>query len=195
MELRDESTNHTLFVCWLTMLGRNVTRYATSQLYLQLEMCGGLRSFSAVSQPEIRRPLPCNAMALSADTPRLFSSKPSRKQGGKHNSMPLMNQKLVQVLLRKGSVQASELEVRLIVDKDGGASAESGVVSLVQAMEKSSELGVDLIGISLEQSPPVIKAQDYAKMAYKTEKKANKKGASGRAKPTKEFKFGVSPHK
>jgi len=95
--------------------------------------------------------------------------------------------------LKKTSKPASSIDVRLVVETEsrGDVSTETKIVTLIEAIEQSSKLGLDLIGVSIEQSPPVIRAQDYAKMAYRASKRASKNEASKKKKPTKEIKFGA----
>jgi translation initiation factor IF-3 len=97
----------------------------------------------------------------------------------------MMNEHLITSLMRRYDASAGALHVRLVVDEGPGQASSIEVVSLLQAMETARDLDVDLIGINLEQNPPVVKAQDYTKLAYKAVSKKQK--ASGKA--TKEFTF------
>lgn len=100
-----------------------------------------------------------------------------------------MNEKLIQVLMRRYDAPAAELQVRLVVDEGPARPSSIDIVSLLKAMETARDLEVDLIGINLQQDPPVVKAQDYSKLAYKA---SSKKQTKSDKKPTKEFKFRVS---
>ena len=126
-------------------------------------------------------------LPLYADT-RYFSSKPRRNQ---KNDGFLMNEQLIQVLMRRYDAAAGNLHVRLVIDEGPTQPSSIEVVSLLQAMETARDLDVDLIGINLNQNPPVVKAQDYTKLAYKAASKKQTKGANGSKKPMKEFKFRV----
>jgi translation initiation factor IF-3 len=115
---------------------------------------------------------------------RFFSSRPP-KRDKKAGGPVMMNEHLIQTLMRRYDASAGTLHVRLVVDEGPGQASSIEVVSLLQAMETARDLDVDLIGINLEQDPPVIKAQDYTKLAYKAVSKKQK--VSGKA--TKEFTF------
>ncbi len=58
-------------------------------------------------------------------------------------------------------------ELRCVVD--GGEAM--GIVSTNEAMEKANELGLDLVLISPDATPPVAKIMDYGKFKYQEEKK------------------------
>jgi translation initiation factor IF-3 len=85
--------------------------------------------------------------------------------------------------MKRYDVSAGELYVRLVVDEGPSNPSSSEVVSLLKAMETARDLDVDLIGINLEQDPPVVKAQEYTKLAYRTLSKKQKSSS----KATKEF--------
>ena len=72
------------------------------------------------------------------------------------------------------------------------------LVSLSQAISISTEIGVDLIGINLQQTIPVIRAIDYSKFLYEQSSKTSKgkKKHNKPTKPNKEFTFraGIDPH-
>lgn len=75
-------------------------------------------------------------------------------------------------------------EVQLIDEKGENV----GVVSTSQALRMAQEVGLDLVEVSTNVTPPVCKIMDYAKYMYLQNKKSrsNKKG---KAKETKEFRF------
>lgn len=100
-----------------------------------------------------------------------------------------MNEDLIQVLIRRYDAAAADLMVRLVIDEGLKQPSSIDVVPLRQAMETALDLDVDLIGINLNQDPPVLKAQDYTKLAYRA---SAKKQTKRDKKPTKEFKFRVS---
>jgi translation initiation factor IF-3 len=58
-------------------------------------------------------------------------------------------------------------EVRLI-DENGG---QAGVVSLRDALERATDVGLDLVEVSPEAVPPVCKLIDYGKFKYQQSKK------------------------
>jgi translation initiation factor IF-3 len=124
----------------------------------------------------------------TAQQQRFFSQAPpqkSQRRGNKADRGPLMNERLVKFLIEKSaSPDAHGITVRF-VQQHGDEKAKTEMVSLMRAVEVSTELGIDLIGINVEQDPPIIKALDYAKSMYKSEK-TSKKSSS---KATKEFKF------
>ena len=101
-----------------------------------------------------------------------------------------MNEDLIQVLMRRYDAAAADLMVRLVIDEGPTQPSSIDVVPLREAMETAFDLDVDLIGINLNQDPPVVKAQDYTKLAYKAS--AKKQQTKSDKKPTKEFKFRVS---
>lgn len=61
-------------------------------------------------------------------------------------------------------------EVRVIIDETG---EQLGVISLDEAMQRATELGVDLVAISPNANPPVCKIMDYGKYKYREQKKAH----------------------
>lgn len=95
---------------------------------------------------------------------------------------------------------AESVEVRLVIDSGvkGEPSEMKGVMSLMAAIRTSQELGLDLMGISLEQDTPVVKAVNYEKLLYEKKKsdlasgsagKGKKPANAGGPKAKKEFKF------
>lgn len=94
--------------------------------------------------------------------------------------------------------------VRLVIDKgDASVPAEVHVLSLKEAIEKATAFHLDLVGINLQQDPPVIKAVNYKKLLYDQKKKIKAAAASshdstteGLKKKPKEwsFKTGIDPN-
>jgi translation initiation factor IF-3 len=122
---------------------------------------------------------PINSFPLET---RFFSSKAPRRN--KEAKRPVtMNEHLIKTLMKRYDVSAGEVYVRLIVDEGPSNPSSIEVVSLLKAMETARDLDVDLIGINLEQDPPVVKAQEYTKLAYRTLSKKQKSSS----KATKEF--------
>lgn len=118
---------------------------------------------------------------------RFFSSRPQQQRKNKRkNNGVVVNEDLIQILMRRYDAAAGDLLVRLVVDEGPSQPSSIQVVSLLKAMETARDLDVDLVGINLNQDPPVVKAQDYGKLAYKA---ASKKQTKSDKKPTKEFKL------
>ena len=76
-------------------------------------------------------------------------------------------------------------EVRL-VDQDGGMV---GVVALRDALTRAEDVGLDLVEISPNASPPVCKILDYGKFKYEAQKKANAARKKQRVIEVKEIKM------
>jgi len=113
-----------------------------------------------------------------------------------------MNEELTKALQNKNLSS-----VRLVLDKgagDGKTPPEVNIVSLNDALKTAEEHNLDLIGININQDPPVIKAVNYKKLMYDQKKKQKKaKAASsldesseGIGKKPKEwsFKTGIDPN-
>lgn len=81
-------------------------------------------------------------------------------------------------------VRASE--VRLISDDE-----QFGVVSRKDAERMAEERGLDLIIISLESSPPVVRMTDYGKFKFERDKKAREARKKQHTVEVKELKMGV----
>src|ERR671914_2816268 len=76
-------------------------------------------------------------------------------------------------------------EVRL-VDEEGGMV---GVVRLAEALQRADEVGLDLVEVSPNASPPVCKILDYGKFKYEAQKKANAARKKQRVIDVKEIKM------
>jgi translation initiation factor IF-3 len=113
-------------------------------------------------------------------TSDLLSSS-SRSFASSKKPQPLTNEKLVQRLVRKFRRPATEVQVRMVIDPP----EESKVVSLADAIKRSSELYKDLIEISIDQDIPVIRVEDLKKLEYQQSRKAQVKGPV----KDKEFRF------
>jgi len=116
------------------------------------------------------------------------SPKYSKRKNGDD---PLVNEYLIQALLRKNGTNADSSKVRLVIDRGMENKPDIEVMSLAEAIKTSSQLGVDLVGINLKQDYPVVKAIDFNKMLYNESKKRSKgqSGKSGNTMDTKEFSF------
>lgn len=116
---------------------------------------------------------------------RYFSSQTNSTKTPKVKG-PLANEHLITHLIQKqNAISADDVDVRLVVSSKKGGTTTS-LVSLMNAIKICTDLGVDLVGVNIEQSPPVIKAQNIDKLVYQAEKRATSKSGS---KPTKEFQF------
>ena len=76
-------------------------------------------------------------------------------------------------------------EVRL-VDQDGEMI---GVVSLRDALTRADDVGLDLVEISPNATPPVCKILDYGKFKYEAQKKANAARKKQKVIEVKEIKM------
>jgi len=76
-------------------------------------------------------------------------------------------------------------EVRL-VDQDGEMV---GVVSLRDALTRAEDVGLDLVEISPNATPPVCKILDYGKFKYEAQKKANAARKKQKVIEVKEIKM------
>jgi translation initiation factor IF-3 len=76
-------------------------------------------------------------------------------------------------------------EVRL-VDQDGEMI---GVVPLRDALDRADQVGLDLVEISPNATPPVCKILDYGKFKYEAQKKANAARKKQKVIEVKEIKM------
>ena len=137
--------------------------------------------------------------SIVADSSIIKKDLSSRSRSGNRNSRnnksdePLKNDILIRQLLKRKGQDAESLQVRLLIDKGRGQKSEIEVMSLMEAIGKSTELEVDLVEINLQQEIPVISAVDFQKLLYAKSKSSSGAGASSSSstKPTKEFKFKV----
>lgn len=98
-----------------------------------------------------------------------MNTKPQTK-----NSEPRINNKITSQTVR-------------VVDEEG---AQLGIMSIQEALEKAESMELDLVEISPEANPPVVKVIDYGKWKYKREKVEQK--SSKEKKSTKEVRFSIS---
>ncbi|TXH55102.1 MAG: translation initiation factor IF-3 [Bacteroidia bacterium] len=77
-------------------------------------------------------------------------------------------------------------EVRVIIDETG---ERLGVISRAEALLKAEELGVDLVEISSNATPPVCKLMDYGKFKYREQKKAHEAKMKQKQVHLKEIKL------
>lgn len=77
-------------------------------------------------------------------------------------------------------------EVRL-VDHNG---VMVGIVSIGQALESARSVGLDLVEVSPDSTPPVCKVLDYSKQKYDAQKKASEAKKKQKTLTIKEIKIG-----
>ena len=75
--------------------------------------------------------------------------------------------------------------VRLI-DQNGG---QVGVVAVERALELADEVGLDLVEVAPDASPPVCKLLDFGKFKYEAQKKASEARKKQKTIDIKEVKF------
>lgn len=101
--------------------------------------------------------------------------------------------------MKRQNASARDIQVRLVVSNvadDGSSKNESKLVNLLEAVEHSTALDVDLVGVNLKDDIPTIKAENIEKLLYQNEKKAESKAQKQKTKTMKEFKFkaGIADH-
>jgi translation initiation factor IF-3 len=79
-------------------------------------------------------------------------------------------------------------KVRLI-SEDG---RQLGIVSIREALNASTERGLDLVEVASNADPPVCRIMDYGKFKYQSSKKEQEGRKKGKAFQVKEIKF--RPH-
>ena len=81
-----------------------------------------------------------------------------------------------------------EIRVREVhlIDKDGG---NRGTVAIADALQAAQEAGLDLVEISPNAAPPVVKILDYGKFKYQEQKKAAEARKKQKVVEIKELKF------
>ena len=68
-------------------------------------------------------------------------------------------------------------------------SEQLGVISLTEALQRASDLGVDLVEISPNATPPVCKIMDFGKFKYREQKKAHEMKMKQKQVHIKEIKL------
>lgn len=71
-----------------------------------------------------------------------------------------------------------------------GDNVEMDVYPIAKALEIAEELGVDLVEISPNANPPVVKAMDYKKFLYEQKKREKARKANASKVVNKEIRFG-----
>jgi len=81
-----------------------------------------------------------------------------------------------------------EIRVREVhlIDKDGG---NRGTVPIAEALQAAQEAGLDLVEISPNAAPPVVKVLDYGKFKFQEQKKAAEARKKQKVVEIKELKF------
>lgn len=127
-------------------------------------------------------------LVMNEVSQRCMSStlSPPRKIKKGKSAIPLMNEHLIRLLLKRSKKDAHSTEVRIVIDKGKGEKPNVEVMSIAEAIKVSVDLGVDLIAINIEQNPSVIKAIEVGKFLFQESKK--KKG-SMKVKQVKQFQF------
>ena len=81
-----------------------------------------------------------------------------------------------------------EIRVREVhlIDKDG---TNKGTVQIADALSAAQEAGLDLVEISPNASPPIVKILDYGKYKYQEQKKAAEARKKQKVVEVKELKY------
>ncbi|MBD3238681.1 MAG: translation initiation factor IF-3 [Candidatus Moranbacteria bacterium] len=79
-------------------------------------------------------------------------------------------------------------ELRLI-DENGG---QLGVVSNQEAKQKASDVGLDLVEVSPNSQPPVVKIMDYGKFLYTKKKQERKNRVKSKKNEVKGIRLGIN---
>ena len=95
------------------------------------------------------------------------SQEPARKDG------PRINEE----------IRAREVH---LIDKDGG---NKGTVPIADALAAAQEAGLDLVEISPNAAPPIVKILDYGKYKYQEQKKAAEARKKQKVVEVKELKY------
>ena len=73
-----------------------------------------------------------------------------------------------------------------VIDHDG---SQAGVLSLMEALARAEQAGLDLVEIAPNAEPPVCKIIDYGKFRYREQKKAHEAKLKQKQIQVKEIKF------
>lgn len=74
-----------------------------------------------------------------------------------------------------------------VLDSEG---KQIGVLSKSEALTKAREMGVDLVEVAPQATPPVAKLVDYNKFLYQVEKKKREEKRKAKVSETKEVRLG-----
>jgi translation initiation factor IF-3 len=83
------------------------------------------------------------------------------------------------------AIQAPELRV---IDEDG---KQLGILSRREALQIAEERGLDLVEISPDTKPPVVKVVDWGKYSYQRTKQLQRNKKSAKALEIKQIRFGL----
>lgn len=113
----------------------------------------------------------------------------------KEKEEKLVNEHLISHLLKQTNksvnisgckpITVESISVRLITNQesvDRTPTRKVEITSLLEAIKKSCELGVDLVGLNLSSIPPVIYAVDANKLIYQASKKKKSFSSDTKAK-------------
>lgn len=84
-----------------------------------------------------------------------------------------------------GAIQASELRV---IDEDGN---QLGILSKYEALRMAQERELDLVEISADARPPVVKIVDWGKYNYQRTKQLQRNRKNARSPEMKQMRFGL----
>lgn len=84
-----------------------------------------------------------------------------------------------------GAIQAPELRV---IDEDG---KQLGVLSRREALQIAEDRGLDLVEISPEAKPPVVKVVDWGKYSYQRTKQMQRNKKNAKTLEVKQMRFGL----
>ncbi len=76
--------------------------------------------------------------------------------------------------------------MRVIVERSG---EQAGIMSIYQALEMAEGLGLDLVEVAPNATPPVCKIMDYGKFKYSEQKKQHQSKLKQKKVQTKEIKM------
>jgi translation initiation factor IF-3 len=133
-------------------------------------------------------------------TVRSFASRRNdnnKKSKGSKDDGPLVNEYLIARLVRNaGAASADSVMVRLVIDEGPDEPSKVEVMSLSDAIQVSIDKGVDLVGVAIENDPPVVRATDLSKLQFQQLQFVKKKQQDDSNKETKSFRFrsGIDGH-
>jgi translation initiation factor IF-3 len=131
------------------------------------------------------------ASSLLSGPQRSFSSRRRNNVKSKNSETVLANENLLRTLRKKfpNAQGPDHIEVRLVIDEGGDEPSTVMVCSLAEAIEESLDRMTDLIGVSLQSDPPVIRAAQLSKLEYQKEQASAKQKSASKSKQKKTFRF------
>jgi translation initiation factor IF-3 len=195
------STSQTILPCFLNDANTNSSsatlrfcgRAVRPAVAVPSSVCENRRTLASSSSPSPswRRGNNNNNNNNVAKKQDPSDSGSSSGKGGKSGN--LVNEALVARLIQTSTTAttADSLMVRLVVDEGPDHPSTVQVVSLSEAIRVSLDRMTDLVGVSLDSSPPVIRAAELAKLEYKhTQAKRRQQSlAASNRKEKKTFRF------